>query len=171
MKSLSKLIALPLTIAAFLFAGSAAKADPYNLTIALDSGFQSGVAGSTLTFSGVITNITGGAVNFTGDSFTLAGVSANDTDFWLNTPLSNSFAPGATSDIGLFTITILPGTPSGIYVETFDIMNGNTVEGTVTFDIDVTPEPGTWLLLGTGLLLLAALIRFRLPKTQTLTAA
>jgi hypothetical protein len=40
-----------------------------------------------------------------------------------------------------------------------------------TFDIDVTPEPGTIVLLGTGLLLLAGLIRFRMPKTQPLTLA
>jgi PEP-CTERM motif len=54
----------------------------------------------------------------------------------------------------------------------FDILdaNGNII-GQVDFDIDVTPEPGTILLLGTGLLLLAGLIRWRVPKTGTMTAA
>lgn len=171
MKSFSKVLLVSLATVGFLLAAPAAKADSYPLTIALDSPFQSGVEGQTLTFSGVISNISLGSVDLFGDSFTLVGGTANDNDFYLNTP--PTLASGTnTGDVGLFTFTIAPGTAAGIYVEEYQITNavGNVV-GEVTFDIDVTPEPGTILLLGTGLLLLAGLARWRMPKNNTLTLA
>ena len=172
MKRFSKMLVLPLIVAGFLAAAPAARAGSYTLGIVLDSPFQS-TADGTLTFSGTITNLTNGNIPLIGDSFTLtgAGISADDTDFYVNTPLS--LDGGANSgDLDLFTITVAPGTAPGLYAEVFDILdaNGNVI-GQVDFDIDVTPEPGTILLLGTGLLLLAGLIRWRVPKTETMTAA
>ena len=171
MKSFSKMLVLSLTMVGFLLAIPAAKADPYSLTIAFDSPFQTGVEGQTLTFSGIISNISLGSVDLAGDSFTLVGGTANDNDFFMNTP--PTLAAGTnTGDVDLFTFTIAPGTAAGLYVEEFQITDssGNVV-GEVTFDIDVTPEPGTILLLGTGLLLLAGLIRWRMPKNNSLTPA
>jgi len=171
MKSFRKLLVLPLTIVAFLGAVSVAKADPYPLTITLDSPFQSGLTGTTLDFTGTITNISGSLVNLGGDSFTLGGsFTSNDSGYVNNAPFTLD-ASQTSGGIDLFTITIAPGTAAGIYAGVFDIMDGNTIVGQVDFDIDVTPEPGTILLLGTGLLLLAGLIRLRLPKTKTLTVA
>ena len=169
MKSFSKL-ALSLTIAAFLLTGPAAKAD--TLTITLDSPFQSGLAGQTLNFSGTITNPLGPTVALSGDSITLAGTfTTDDTGFLFYAPLTLS-ASQSSGDIPLFAITIDPGTALGIYAGAFDILDGSgAVEGQADFDIDVTPEPGTILLLGTGLLVLAGMIRWRLPKPETMTAA
>ena len=173
MKSFSKMLVLPLTMAAFLVAANAAKADPYALTIVLDAPFQSGLTGSTLDFTGTITTSSVSTVSLGGDSFTLSGLfTPNDGPFLNNAPLTMSASSMPSSgDIDLFTITIAPGTPAGIYAGVFDILDGNTVVGEVDFDIDVTPEPGTILLLGTGLLLLAGLIRWRMPKPTTLTVA
>jgi hypothetical protein len=82
MKRFSKMLVLFLMIAGFLTAVPAARASSYTLGIVLDSPFQSTAVG-TLTFSGIITNLTGGNIPLIGDSFTLtgAGISADDTDF------------------------------------------------------------------------------------------
>ena len=170
MKSFSKLFVLSLTIVAFLLAGTAAKADTYPLTITFDSAFQTGVGGQTFTFDGIISNIGGSLVNLGSDSFTLTGGSVSN-DFFLTTPASLA-AGESSSDLALFAITVAQGTAPGLYTEVYQILDasGNLV-GDVTFDIDITPEPGTILLLGTGLLLLAGLIRWRMPKQKTLTPA
>jgi hypothetical protein len=125
----------------------------------------------TLDFTGTITDPATNGVSLGGDSFTLSGLlRVNDNGYVNNAPFTMNM--GDTSgDIDLFSVTIAPGTPAGIYAGVFDILNGNTVVGEVDFDIDVTPEPGTILLLGTGLLLLAGLARRRMPKPATLTVA
>jgi PEP-CTERM motif len=171
MKSFSKMLVLPLTIVAFAVAATAAKANPYALTIVLDSPFQVGVGGQTLNFTGTITDPATTGVPLGGDSFTLAGsFTTNDSGFQNNAPFTMNIGD-SSGDINLFTITVAPGTPAGIYAGVFDILNGNMVVGEVDFDIDVTPEPGTILLLGTGLLLLAGLARRRMPKPATMTVA
>ena len=55
MKSSTKLLALPLTIAAFLLAGTAAKAD--SITIVLDAPFQIGQPGASVTFDATPFNL------------------------------------------------------------------------------------------------------------------
>jgi hypothetical protein len=171
MKSFKKLLVLPLTMVALLVAATAAKADPTPLSIVLDAPFQSGLTGQTVDFTGTIWNLTGSPVDMPGDSFTLAGgLTGSDAGFLANTPFTLD-ALTSTGDVDLFAITIAPGTAAGIYAGVFDIMDGSTVVGEVDFDIQVTPEPGTILLLGTGLLLLAGMIRWRMPKTTRLTIA
>jgi PEP-CTERM motif len=171
-KSLKHLLVLPLTVATLLFAGTAAKADPFPLTITLDSPFQIGGDGDTLSFAGTITNTGSSTVNLGGDSFTLGGTfTIDDSGYINNAPFT--LDPGGTSgDIDLFTITILPGTETGVYAGAFDILDGSTVVGEAAFDVSVvTPEPGTILLMGTGFLALAGLILRRMPKGSASTPA
>ena len=170
MKNFNRLLVLSLTIVAILLAGPRAKADTLPLKITFDVAYQTGVSGQTLTFDGIISNISGGQVILGSDNFTLAAPGGAVNDFFLFTPL---FLDAGTSsdDLALFAFTIAPGTPAGLYTEDYQILDGSgNVVGNAVFDINVTPEPGTILLLGTGLLLLAGLIRSRLPKTKTLTA-
>jgi PEP-CTERM motif len=166
MKSLKRILVMSLTTASILLASTAAKADGYPLTITLDEPFQAALNAGTFDFTGTIVNTSGSTVNLGGDSFTLNGpLSANDDGFNNNAPFTLS-ASGTSGDIDLFTITIAPGTATGLYTGVFDILDGNTVVGQVDFDVDLTPEPGTLLLLGTGLLALAGLARWRLPKNN-----
>ena len=171
MKTSKRFLVMSLTTVFVLLASTAAKADNYPLTITLDEPFQSAMTAGTFDFTGTIVNNSAGVVNLGGDTFTFNGpLSANDSGFNNNAPFTLS-ASESSGDIDLFTITVAPGTPVGLYTGVFEITDGNTIVGQVDFDIDLTPEPGTLLLLGTGLLALAGLARWRLPKNNNMTLA
>jgi hypothetical protein len=171
MKNLKSFLALSLTVVSLLFASTAAKADPLPLTITLDSPFQFGVGGQTLDFTGTITNTGTSLVNLGGDSFTIGGAFTIDDSGYLDNAPFTLAASETSGDIDLFTITITPGTTVGLYPGAFDILDGNTVVGEAAFDVVVTPEPGTILLMATGLLALAGFIRWKMPKNSVATPA
>lgn len=150
-------------------------------TVTLDNADQSGLVGSTLTFSGIITNTTG--------SSQLLGMSSAFTDYgpsfacYTFTPLltesSLTLGPGASSaDIPLFEFTVrsFPGPfPSpaesltaflvqdiggGTQVTVADIPFTVTVSGLVA-----VPEPSNLLLLAIGLMgLTAVMLQWRREK-------
>jgi hypothetical protein len=157
--------------ALLLMASLPASADTIN--VVLTSPVQNAQPGSPVTFEATVSaaSTNTGTIYLNGDSYTLSGLfTVDDTDFLLNFPFS--LDPGASATADLFTVTLLPGVPYGSYNGFFSILGGSDpfaldTIGTATFDVQVTPEPQTVALLGTGLLGLAIiLMRRRAFATQ-----
>jgi len=158
------LLILPLTIACFLLAGTAAKAD--SLSIVLSAPFQEASA-SVFAFDGTITNISGVTEYLNGDNtYVDSPLIFDDSPFIIDAPLT--LGPGGSYTGLLFNIDAPQGTPEVLYTGSFQILGGpdnsselNPMESPVPFDVQVTPEPTSFLLLGTGLIVLARTARKR----------
>jgi hypothetical protein len=160
---------LILSVMAAVLFSAVAHADSIDITLISTS--QSGVAGTTVTFEAILTNLTSSTVFLNGDSATTSTsfLTLDDNPFMSNAPLS--LAAGASSGpFALFSVFIAPGTASGIYSPNlFSILGGadsnafNPV-GNAPFSVSVSPvpEPGTITLLLTGMLGLGAWSRLRL---------
>jgi hypothetical protein len=156
-----------LVMAVLLLVSSPALADSISLT--LSSPAQTGVPGSTLTFGATVSApIANGATVFlNGDSFNVDIAGPNpidDSGFLLNFPLS--LDPGGSFSGTLFTVALPANLASGMYDGFFTILGGaNSLAldelATVSFQISTpsqsaVPEPGSWVLLASGLGVLAA---------------
>jgi PEP-CTERM motif len=157
MKKIS--VFLSMFLSAVLLPAVPAFAD--SLNIVLSNPVQTGTSDGFLTFdatvSAPVTN--SGTLYLNGDSvnFSLDGSSLDDSDFYLNSPLS--LDPGGSFTDALFTVTLPTLLAPGNYIGSFSIVGGSDPSqqltlGTASFEVDApsaVPEPSTWLLLTTGL--------------------
>ncbi len=151
---------------AMLLLVAPAFADTLNLT--LTNPIQAGSPSATLTFdasaSAPFSN--SGTLFLNSDSFNLSLVGANidDTGFFINFP--PTLAPGEGAAATLFTVSLPAAFAPGTYSGFFQILGGSDpgaqdILATVNFQVTTpaaVPEPGTWLLLATGIAALAMLL-------------
>jgi hypothetical protein len=152
-------------MAAILLSVSIAKADLLSVSISP----ATGVSGNTLAIIGTITNNSGQTVYLNEDSFSLPGpFVVDDTPFFLNTPLFLTNGGSFTGEILDVTINT-PATP-GSYTGTFWILGDTTGNGGADFlngtagtpfQVNVAPEPSSKVLLTSGMVGMAGIIRRR----------
>ena len=150
--------------AAMLPLAPQARADSVLLTIGSQSIPQGGtVVDFMATIAAPSTN--SGTIFLNSDSFTIdSPLSLDDLPFLLNFPFTLN--PGQSVTDVLFEVTVPAGIHFGLYSGDFAVLGGanggalNNISGNVPFSLQVTPEPSTWLLLG-SLLGMAALCKKR----------
>jgi hypothetical protein len=156
-----------LTVAAIGFLhGATARAD--TLAINFIPSTLTAAPGQTVTFSGTVTNLANATIDLNSCDLNLPGQFTTDScvDFLFFAPLS--LGPLETSaPFDMFTVTVnQPFTgPLGLQPPgTFTVLGGldtdsQDVLGQATFAVVVTPEPGTFVLLGLALMMAFALRR------------
>ena len=149
-----KTFVLSLMSVTFMLAGAAAKAD--TLTLTLFSPYQNSGAGNALTFDATVTNNSSETVYLNGDSPSVAQpLTVDDSPYNNNFPLTLAAGNSFTGE--LFDLDIPNGTPLGLYTGAFEITGGfgssdQNVLGAANFNVNVTPEPPSFVLLATGLM-------------------
>jgi hypothetical protein len=139
-----------------------------DLVFTLDQPLQTGVPGAALSFSGTLlnTNLVDTYLNGTSYNAQSSDLTLDDSAFFTFTPLF--LAPGASYSGSLFDINISPAALEGTYFGSFTVVGGPDAFtfdplATQNFEVVVTPEPGSWLLLGTVLAGIGLRLR-RLPR-------
>ncbi len=164
MRKLRNLPVIILTMAGLLLSATAAKADPLTLTFA--SQYLNAAPGQTVAFSATVTDVGSSQVFLNADStLLLSPLTLDDTPFLINFPLSMN--PGDSYTGELFTVTVPPGVLTGLYPGSFQILGGSNATAqdevaAANFGVNVqaTPEPSTFLMLASALVVLAGILRF-----------
>lgn len=159
-KPASSLLALLLTAIATLT--TAAHAD--TIDFAITNSPQTGAPGATLTFDAMMAAPPkiGSPIYLNALGFTTPGFDSSPIDptgFFVNFPLFLNGGDSVTD--ALFTVTLANNILPGVYIGSVSVLGGVDSEAsdllaTSTFEIDVpgtpaVPEPGTLVLLVTGL--------------------
>lgn len=146
------------------------------LIVTLDSPFQAGNQGVTLSFDGTLNN-TGPDnvyINALGVSLTGPGMSSDTTPFLLQLYPYPLIAGGVYGSTELFTVTIDPLTSvPATYLGTLNVLGGSSLDAdpfnalnilsSARFSVTVVPEPSTFVLVPFGVAILG-LIRRRLQS-------
>jgi hypothetical protein len=152
-----------------------ALADTINLSLTTPT--QTGGPGSTLTFGATVSApLANGATLFmNSDNFgvNIPGSLIDDSGFLFSFPLNLN--PGGNFTGTLFSVALPSNLAPGTYNGFFEIFGGPSGSAqnslaTVDFQINASspvPEPGTWILLATGLSILSTWILSRRDLSQT----
>lgn len=133
--------------------------------------------GSSVTFNGTITNTGPDTVFINGTSITMggAGLTPDDTPFFLNVP--QSLGSGASTGlVGMLDVFADLSAPTGTFLNAFTIQGGanNTAQDELAFQsffVTVTPaetaavpEPATWAMMLFGFGFIGGAIRYHQTK-------
>jgi hypothetical protein len=164
MKRFKNLLILFLVMMGLLLSCTVAKADSLSITLA--SPYQIG-PGPVYEFIATVTNNSSKMVYLNSDSaYVDSPLILDPSPYVYDWPLTLGAGDSYTGI--LFDVDVPDGTPIGLYTGYFDITGGhyNSSEqytvGTADFNIYVTPEPSSLLLLASGLAGIAGTLKRRL---------
>ena len=165
-KTSGALLTIFLTIGFVLATGMVAKADLMSFTLV--SPFQTTISGQDVAFQAVLQNTSQGTIYLDGDNFSSSLV-IDDSPFWNIVPISLDIGQGYNGL--LFSVGVPNGITPGLYTGSFGILVGDgsgspDLLESVDFNVNVNapvsvPEPGLLALLGTGLVGLCGVVRWR----------
>jgi hypothetical protein len=172
-----------LTFASFLLAAvtillstPAAYGDSLTFTLLTPSQMTLGGQAATLSFYATVSapNSNTGTEYLNSASFVVGTPTTLDDSNFANFPYT--LDPGQSYTDLLFTIFVPANIPFGDYSGSFTILGGSDNSSTdalakASYDIGVTPEPSSFVLLATGLSLLTAAFWYRGRYCKTSLAA
>jgi hypothetical protein len=118
---------------------------------------QTGISVTAILTNNDLVNI----VFYNADNLNLPGPFVVNDEFFTNAPLS--LGPGESSGvIELFRFDVNPGAAPGLYTGTYELLGGIGTNNqfnfdpvdTASFQVEVAPEPSTFAILGSALVIL-----------------
>jgi hypothetical protein len=166
MKRKLTLASMMMAAVTVLLSTPAAYGDSLTFTLLDPSQLTPGGQATTLSFYATVSapDTNTGIEYLNGDSYSVSPTIMDDSNYQDNFP--QFLDPGQSYTDLLFTIFVPANIALGDYSGTFTILGGSTDSSndaiaTASYDIGITPEPSPFVLLGTGISLLAAALWYR----------